>query len=199
MVPGFVLCVAADAFGVPRGDVDRAACLPSVVAVEEWQSLQGELEPELLQVCWEAIRAKGCILDGGGDGVPNASQELGVSRVAQPGGELLDWCGVVVLLVSVRVWRLLGYPVGGLCRQGHQGQVLWVAVVCSVQSYLFELWSVACVLVFGMCVRASKAVCVAVGLLCDDVQNNMGVHASKGHPQSQRLRSEAIFRHPVEG
>ena len=107
--------------------------------------------------------------------------------------------GVVVLFVSVCVWRVLGYPVGGLCRRGYRGQVLQVAVVCGVQSYVFELWSVVGVLVFGMRVHESIAVCAAVGLLFDDVQGVLGVHAFEGHPRSQRLCGEAGFEHPVEG
>ena len=51
MVPGFVLCVASDTFGVPRGDVDGAACVPLVVPDEVGQLLLGELEAGLLQVC----------------------------------------------------------------------------------------------------------------------------------------------------
>ena len=72
-------------------------------------------------------------------------------------------------------------------------------MVCGVQSYVFEPLSVVGVLVFGMCVQASIAVCVAVGLLFDDVQGVLGVHASQGHPQSQRLCGEARFERPVEG
>ena len=67
MVPGFVLCMAADAFGVPPGDMEGAACIPSVVLGEEWQLLEGELEPGFLQVSCEALRAKGCVLEGGTD------------------------------------------------------------------------------------------------------------------------------------
>ena len=52
MVPGFVSCVATDAFGVPRGGADGAACVPSVVTGEEGQLLEGKLESEILQVCW---------------------------------------------------------------------------------------------------------------------------------------------------
>ena len=65
--------------------------------------LKGALEPQFLQVCWEAIRAKDCVVEGGTDGVLGASQELGAPRVAQCCGELLDWCRAVVLFVSVRV------------------------------------------------------------------------------------------------
>ena len=36
VVPGLVVCVVADAFGVPCGDGDGAACVPSVVSGEEW-------------------------------------------------------------------------------------------------------------------------------------------------------------------
>ena len=42
-------------------------------------------------------------------------------------------------------------------------------VVCGVQSYVFEPWSVVGVLVFGMRVRTSIAVCVAVEFLLEDV------------------------------
>ena len=51
-----------------------------------------------------------------------------------------------------------------------------------VQPYVLELRSVVCVPVFGMRVRASIAVRVAVGLLLDNVQGVLGVHASEGHP-----------------
>ena len=44
MVPGFFFRVATDAFRVPYGDVDRAACVPSAVSGEEWKMLEGELE-----------------------------------------------------------------------------------------------------------------------------------------------------------
>ena len=47
--------------------------------------------------------------------------------------------------------------------------MLQVAVVWCVQSYMFQPWDVAGALVFGMRVRASVAVCVAVRLLFDDV------------------------------
>ena len=50
--------MATDAFGVLRGDVERAGCVPSVITGEEGQLLEGELESGFLQVCWEVIRAK---------------------------------------------------------------------------------------------------------------------------------------------
>ena len=96
------------------------------------------------------------------DGVLEASEEFGVRWVAQCGGQLLDGCGVVVLLVSICVRRVLGHPLGGLCGRGYRGQVLQVAVVCGVQSHVFEPWGVAGVLVFRLRVCASVAVCVAV-------------------------------------
>ena len=68
----------------------------------------------------------------------------------------------MVLLVSIRVRRVLGYPLGGLCGRGYRGQVLQVAVVWGVQSYVFEPWAVAGALVFGPRICASIAVCVAV-------------------------------------
>ena len=55
------------------------------------------------------------------DGVLEASEEFGVPRVAQCGGQLLDGCGVVVLLVSICVRRVLGHPLRGLCGQGYRG------------------------------------------------------------------------------
>ena len=61
-------------------------------------------------MCWEAIRAQGGVVEGGVDGVFEASEEFGVRWVAQCGGQLLDGCGVVVLLVSIRVRRVLGPP-----------------------------------------------------------------------------------------
>ena len=48
MVPCFFFRVAADAFGVFCGDVDRAACIPSVVSGEEGKLFEGELESGLL-------------------------------------------------------------------------------------------------------------------------------------------------------
>ena len=96
------------------------------------------------------------------DGVFEASEEFRVHWVAQCGDQLLDGCGVVVLLVSICVRRVLGHPLGGLCGRGFRGQVLQVAVVLGVQSHVFETWGVAGVLVFGLRVCASIAVCVAV-------------------------------------
>ena len=113
-------------------------------------------------MCWEAIRAQGGVVEGGVDGVFEASEEFGVRWVAQCGGQLLDGCGVVVLLVSICVRCVLGYPLGGLCGWGYRGQVLQVAVVWGVQLHVFEPWGVAGVLVFGLRVCASIAVCVAV-------------------------------------
>ena len=113
-------------------------------------------------MCWEAIRAQGGVVEGGVDGVFEASEEFGVRWVAQCGGQLLDGCGVVVLLVLICVRRVLGHPLGGLCGQGYRGQVLQVAVVWGVQSHVFEPWGVAGVLVFGLGVCTSIAVCVAV-------------------------------------
>ena len=65
--------MAADAFGVPCRDVDGAACLPAAVCVEEWQLFEGELEQGFLQLCCEALRAKGCVVEGSTDGVCEAS------------------------------------------------------------------------------------------------------------------------------
>ena len=96
------------------------------------------------------------------DGVSEASEEFGVRWVAQCGGQLLDGCGVVVLLVPICVRCVLGHPLGGLCGRGYRGQVLQVAVLWGVQSHVFEPWGVAGVLVFGLRVCASIAVCVAV-------------------------------------
>ena len=53
------------------------------------------------------------VVEGAVDGVFEALDEFGVRRVAQCGGQLLDGCGVVVLLVSICVRRVLGYPFGG--------------------------------------------------------------------------------------
>ena len=58
--------------------------------------------------------------------------------------------------------RVLGHPLRGLCGRGYRGQVLQVAVVWGVQSHAFEPWGVVGVLVFGLRVCASIAVCVAV-------------------------------------
>ena len=100
-------------------------------------------------MCWEAIRAQGGVVEGAVDGVFEASEEFGVRSVAQCGGQLLDGCGVVVLLVSICVRRVLGHPLGGLCGRGYRGRVLQIG--CGVG-----------VLVFGLRVCASIAVCVAV-------------------------------------
>ena len=48
MVPGFFFRVATDAFRVSCGDVDRAACVPSVVSGEEGKLFEGELESGFL-------------------------------------------------------------------------------------------------------------------------------------------------------
>ena len=64
---------------------------------------------------------------------------------------------------------------------------------------MFEPWSVVGVVVFGMRFRASIAVHVAVGLLFDDVQGVLGLHASEGHRKPQRLFGEAGLERPVEG
>ena len=48
MVPGFFFRVATDAFGVPCGDVDRAASVPSAVSGEEGKLFAGELESGFL-------------------------------------------------------------------------------------------------------------------------------------------------------
>ena len=72
-------------------------------------------------------------------------------------------------------------------------------MVWGVQSHVFEVWGVVGVLVFSMPVHESIAVRVAVGLLFGDVPGVLGVHASEGHPQPQRLCGEAGFERPVEG
>ena len=48
MVPGLFFRVATDALGVSCGDVDRAACVPSVVSDEERKLFEGELESGFL-------------------------------------------------------------------------------------------------------------------------------------------------------
>ena len=55
------------------------------------------------------------------DGVFEALEEFGVPRVAKCGGQLLDGCGLVVLLLSICVRRVLGHPFGGLCARGYRG------------------------------------------------------------------------------
>ena len=105
---------------------------------------------------------QGGVVGGGVDGVFEAAEEFGVRWVAQCGGQLLYGCGVVVLLVSIRVRCVLGHLLGGLCGRGYRGQVLQVAVVWGVQSHVFEPWGVVGVVVFCLCVCASIAVCVAV-------------------------------------
>ena len=55
------------------------------------------------------------------DGNFEASEEFGVRRVAQCGGQLLDGCGVVVLPVSICLRRVLRHPLGGLCGRGYRG------------------------------------------------------------------------------
>ena len=73
-----------------------------------------------------------------------------------------------------------------------------MAVVWGVQSHVFQPWGAVGVLVFCMRVCARIAVPVAVGFLFEDVQVVLGVHASEGHPQPQRLCCEAGFECPVE-
>ena len=48
MVPGFFFRVATDALGVPCGDVDRAACVPSAISGKEGKLFEGELESGFL-------------------------------------------------------------------------------------------------------------------------------------------------------
>ena len=48
VVPGFFFCVATDALGVSCRDVDRAACVPSVLSGEEGKLFQGGLESRFL-------------------------------------------------------------------------------------------------------------------------------------------------------
>ena len=48
VVPGFFFRVATDAFGLSCGDVDRAACVPSVVSGEEGNLFEGKLESGFL-------------------------------------------------------------------------------------------------------------------------------------------------------
>ena len=43
-VPGFFFCVASAAFGVPCGDVQAPACIPSVVSGEEEKAGQLEMK-----------------------------------------------------------------------------------------------------------------------------------------------------------
>ena len=54
------------------------------------------------------------------------------------------------------------------------------------------------VLMFGMLVGAPIAVRVIVGLLLEDVEGVLAVHASEGHPQRQCLSGKAGFERPVE-
>ena len=48
VVPGFFFRLATDAFGVSCGDVDRAACVPSVVSGEGGKPFEGKLESRFL-------------------------------------------------------------------------------------------------------------------------------------------------------
>ena len=48
MVPGLFLRVATDAFGVPCGNVDPAACVLLVVSAEEGKLFEGELDSGFL-------------------------------------------------------------------------------------------------------------------------------------------------------
>ena len=68
-----------------------------------------------------------------------------------------------------------------------------------VSSHVFEPWGVVAVLVFCMRVSESIAVRVAMGLLFDDLQGVLGVHAFEGHPQPQHLCGEAGLDLPVVG
>ena len=96
------------------------------------------------------------------DGVFKASEEFGVRCVGPVWWPIAGWVWGSGMLVSICVRRVLGHPLGGLCGRGYRGQVLQVAVVWGVQSHVFEPWGVAGVLVFGLRVCASIAVCVAV-------------------------------------
>ena len=102
------------------------------------------------------------------------------------------WMGVGLLYCLLRsVYGVSsGIQWGGCVAVGTGGRCCrwpW----CGVSSHVLELCSVVGVLVFGMRVRASIAVLVAPGLLFDDVQGVLGVHAFEGHPQPQRLCGEA--------
>ena len=48
MVPGIFFPVATDAFGVSCGDVDRAACIPSVISGEQQKLCEGEVQSRFL-------------------------------------------------------------------------------------------------------------------------------------------------------
>ena len=84
------------------------------------------------------------------DGVLEASEEFGVRWVSQCGGQLLDGCGVVVLLVSIRVRRVLVHALGGLCGRGIGGRCcrwLWCGVssrTCSSPGVWLVFWCLAC-------------------------------------------------------
>ena len=84
----------------------------------------------------------------------------------------------MILFVSLPVWCVLGYPMRELCQRGYSGQVVVVAVACVVQSYVLELRSVVFIPAFDMLICASIAVRVAVGMLLNDVQGVLGMHAS---------------------
>ena len=85
------------------------------------------------------------------DGVFEASGEFDVRRVAQRGGQLLDGCGVVVLLVSIYVRRVLGHRLGGCVAEGIRGRCcrwLWCGVssrTCLNPGVWLVLWCLACV------------------------------------------------------
>ena len=55
------------------------------------------------------------------DRVFEGPEEFGVRWVAHCGGQLLDGFGVVVLLVSICVRRVLGCPLGRLCAREYRG------------------------------------------------------------------------------
>ena len=63
---------------------------------------------------------------------------------------------------------------------------------------MFDPWSVVGVLLFGMRVRASIAVRVKQALLFHGVEGVLGVHASEGHQQSERLCGGAGLERHVE-
>ena len=69
VVPSLVLRVSVNAFGVLYWDGDRQSRIPSVVLSQESQLLHGELESGLVQVCSEAVRKEGRVIQVDADRV----------------------------------------------------------------------------------------------------------------------------------
>ena len=97
------------------------------------------------------------------DGVFEVSEEFRVRRVAQCGGQLLDGCGVVLLLVSICVRRVLGHPFGGVVWPRVSG--VGVAGGCGVGYPVIHVRALGCGWCSGVwhaCLRVRCCMCSGV-------------------------------------